>query len=468
MRPRFIVPFFTLVGMLLALPLSHAETKALTAEATYMMGDGESPAFAEAQVLQKAKQTALEQAGTYVETYTKTHNYNLSTEEIQTIAGGVLNVEVLEKTRTLVGEGLRFYTKIKATVTTDKMEELARRIKGKNVAEEYKKLQAEYARLSRELETWKQVATGVATGAERQTALDRINESEKAFARVQENEATLFRSLLSGQALISQAQDTKAAIGRLIDDIIAVGHEIVVGTVSVHLPADVERSANYNEADHVTVTMPITVKASPSVARILADSARSFGGQGILPDRSKLSVSYSRVYLPKWKDNLVKDKVVVSRLPLVQAGQTFHDDGDLSYRTDVNGTQFLLSENRHVSRDFQEQLANLVLVVRLSLEDGKEHSCAASSSVNRLIPAESSPIFPRYYSFATETSFRNSGLMGSRVSPLTVILLDNAVSFEVEFTLPQKVAMHLKGAEAKYGKSQQAPEERCRLILPGR
>lgn len=44
-------------------------------------------------------------------------NLDLTTEEIQTVAGGVLQVEVLEKTRSPVSDGLRFYTKIKATVT---------------------------------------------------------------------------------------------------------------------------------------------------------------------------------------------------------------------------------------------------------------------------------------------------------------------------------------------------------------
>src|SRR5207249_4603176 len=120
--------------------------KVLTAEATYTMGDGESPSFAEAMVLQKAKQMALEQAGTYVESYTRVQNYQLTAEEIQAIAGGVLEVEVLEKTRTLVGDGLRFYVRIKATVTAEKMQELARRIKGKNMADEYKKPQGEYSR----------------------------------------------------------------------------------------------------------------------------------------------------------------------------------------------------------------------------------------------------------------------------------------------------------------------------------
>ena len=110
--------------LLLFVPIvAHAETKVLTAEAAYTMGDGETPSFAEAMVLQKAKQMALEEAGTYVESYTRVQNLDLTTDEIQTLAGGVLQVEVLDKDRSLIGDGVRFYVKIKATVTTDKMEE---------------------------------------------------------------------------------------------------------------------------------------------------------------------------------------------------------------------------------------------------------------------------------------------------------------------------------------------------------
>ena len=321
--------FFHAVAFLSALvptallPVGLAETTVITTEASYTMGDGESPSFAEAQVLQKAKQVALEQAGTYVESYTKTQNYDLTTDEIQTLAGGVLKVEVLEKSRTLVGEGLRFYTKIKATVTTDKMKELAQRIRGKNVAEEYTKLQAEYARLSRELETWKQGAAKAATGAERQTALDRIRDNEKTFAQVQENEAMLFRRLLSGQALIAQAQDTKAAIGRLIVDIIADGHEIVVGKVSVNLPM--------NEAENATVNLPITVRPSPSLEKILANAARSFGGKGILREQRETVLDYGT--------DGTKDRIVLSHHLLAQAEETFFNPtGAIGYirTTDVN------------------------------------------------------------------------------------------------------------------------------------
>ncbi len=204
-------PFHLFLGIVIGVggfaPHCLAETKVITAEASYTMGDGESPSIAEAQVLQKAKQAALEQAGTYVEAYTKIQNYDLTTEEIQTLAGGVLNVEVLEKTRTLVGEGLRFYAKIKATVTTDKMQELAQRIKGKNVAQEYKNLQSEYARLSRELEKMKQVAARATAGNERQLALDRIKESEKDFAQVQKNEAALLRRLEADGVLFDRLKN---------------------------------------------------------------------------------------------------------------------------------------------------------------------------------------------------------------------------------------------------------------------
>ena len=104
-------------------PAVQAETKTILSEAIYWMGDGETPSFAEAMVLQKAKQGALEEAGTYVESYTKVRNLDLNAEEIQTLAGGVVQVEVLEKKRSTMGDGFQFFIKIKATVTTDKVDE---------------------------------------------------------------------------------------------------------------------------------------------------------------------------------------------------------------------------------------------------------------------------------------------------------------------------------------------------------
>ena len=56
---------------------AHAET--IVTEATYLMGDSETPTFAEAVVLRKAKQTALKrEAVTHVERFAKTGNLDLT------------------------------------------------------------------------------------------------------------------------------------------------------------------------------------------------------------------------------------------------------------------------------------------------------------------------------------------------------------------------------------------------------
>jgi len=249
---------------------AFAETKTITAEATYIMGDGETPSFAEAMALQKAKQMALEQAGTYVESYTKVQNLRLTTEEIQTIAGGVLQVEVLKKTRTLVGDAMRCYTKIKAIVTTDKMEELASRIKGKNVAEEYTKLQAEYARLSLELENQKQRAAKIPQGREREAALDQIREGEKAFARIQQRETEFFQRLVSGKQLVEQASSDKEVVDELLKTIVTRGYVVTVGEVKA---ATVPR-----EPDILALNVPLTIRVSEALHEAVSQAASALGG----------------------------------------------------------------------------------------------------------------------------------------------------------------------------------------------
>jgi hypothetical protein len=269
------------------LPL-YAETKELTAEATYTMGEGETMTFAEAMALQKAKQMALEQAGTYVESFAKVQNYQLTAEEIQTITGGVLQVEVLEKNRTLVGDGLKHSVKIKATVTTDKVTELAKRIKGKNVAEEYKKLQEDYARLSKEIETWKQLIAKTPSGQERDAALDQIREREKAFSAVQKNEAAFFQRLVSGEALfskalgqLSQKRTEKATVDRWFEKILEQGFVITIGEPDIH--------AALKNPQLVDISVPVTIKASEVLKASLLDMSRSLGSQA-------REASYKRVF----------------------------------------------------------------------------------------------------------------------------------------------------------------------------
>jgi|CXWL01.1.fsa_nt_gi hypothetical protein len=249
---------------------AYAEIKTLTAEATYIMGDGESPSFAEAMALQRAKQTALEEAGTYVQSYTKSVNQDLTKDEIQTLAGGVMQVEVLEKTRSLVADGLRFYTKIKATVTTEKMEELARRIKGRNVAEEYQKLQAEYGRLNRELEGWKQRAAKTPTGRERDAALDHIREGTKAFERVQQLEGEFFQRLVSGKQLVESASHDKDIIDDLLKTIAERGFVVKVG--------EIKAVVIDGQKDILAVNVPLTIRVSETLDAAMSNATHALGG----------------------------------------------------------------------------------------------------------------------------------------------------------------------------------------------
>src|SRR4030066_1040566 len=130
------VSFFAMTLLLFLPSVGFTESKEIISEGTYNMGDGETPTVAESRALLQAKRTAVEEAGTYVESYSKTKNFQLTADEIQVLASGVMEVEVLEKKRTVVGDGFNFWIKIKAKVSTDKMGEMAKRVKEKSVVED--------------------------------------------------------------------------------------------------------------------------------------------------------------------------------------------------------------------------------------------------------------------------------------------------------------------------------------------
>lgn len=136
--------YLRIVFMLLFIPFcAFAETTLIVSEGSYNMGDGETPTVAESRALLNAKRTALEQAGTYIESYSKTKNYQLTADEVKVIASGLMQVTILEKKRTVVGDGFNFWVKIEARVNPEKMEDMAARVKEKSIVEDYKKIQEE-------------------------------------------------------------------------------------------------------------------------------------------------------------------------------------------------------------------------------------------------------------------------------------------------------------------------------------
>ncbi len=160
---------------------SIAEIKEIVSEGTYNMGDGETPTVAESRALLQAKRVAIEQAGTYIESYSKIKNYQLTHDEIQVLASGVMEVTILEKKRTVIEDGFKFWVKIKARVSTDKIEEMAKKVRDKSVVEDYKRLQKDYDKLAKDMELLKGQLKEIASEEENREVKVKITGEENLF-----------------------------------------------------------------------------------------------------------------------------------------------------------------------------------------------------------------------------------------------------------------------------------------------
>jgi len=173
---------FGAVALSLFLPaVGYPGTKEIIAEGAYHMGDGETPSVAESRALLQAKRMAVEQAGTYVESYSKVKNLQLTEEEIQVLASGLMEVTILDKKRSIAGDGFNFSVKIKAVVQPDKMEEMAKKVKEKSAVEDYKKVQAAYAESQREIEELKSELAQAKNEKDKARVEARISDEERMF-----------------------------------------------------------------------------------------------------------------------------------------------------------------------------------------------------------------------------------------------------------------------------------------------
>lgn len=180
---KWFVPLCCLALWLVGLfpAVGHAAVKEIIAEGNYSMGDGETPATAEERALLDAKRTALEEAGTYVQSYSATQNYQLTADEVQVVAAGIMEVSILEKKRTLEGNAIHFWVKIKAVITTDNIESMAGKLKSMSMAEDYQKLQQDYAQSQQEVADLKRQIGQANNETEKQQLQNRIAQNENEF-----------------------------------------------------------------------------------------------------------------------------------------------------------------------------------------------------------------------------------------------------------------------------------------------
>ncbi len=141
-------------------PAWGESVKEVVAEASYVMGDADTLASAEHHALLRAKRKAVEAVGVYVEassqnieTYSGGKTRHLTTLSVRTLAAAVTQTEILDRRRTLDGDRLVFYVKIKATVSLDRLAEAIRRQKAyEQLATHYRQLQTENSQLKTQLE----------------------------------------------------------------------------------------------------------------------------------------------------------------------------------------------------------------------------------------------------------------------------------------------------------------------------
>ncbi len=174
--------FGVVITVFLVLPASvFAETKNIIAEGEYIMGDGETMAIAEERAQKEAVRHAAEEAGAFVKSYTKVKNMALQEDVVEVIANHSMKITVLEKKRTMVGDAVKFYSKIKAVVTTEEIEANLEKVrKESEIVDMYKRLIDEYSRQTKEMEELKRKLS-VAQGEDKKAILGKIAAEENLF-----------------------------------------------------------------------------------------------------------------------------------------------------------------------------------------------------------------------------------------------------------------------------------------------
>lgn len=161
MHLRILIPAL-LMAFSLSQPAQSAEphVKVVTADASYVMGDGDTLAGAEENALTRAKRRAVEETGVYIEAASQDvekhadgKTTRLNSLSIRTIAAAITETEFLEKRRALDGDRIVFYVKIRATINLDTLEDAIKRQKAyEQLAEHHHQLHTENVQLKSELD----------------------------------------------------------------------------------------------------------------------------------------------------------------------------------------------------------------------------------------------------------------------------------------------------------------------------
>lgn len=188
----------TIAMMIIFQSIGLAATGTFSASGEYLMSDYDTPEIAEKITLDFAKQSAAEQAGIYLENYSRSSNFKLEVDEIKTVASS--KVEVLEKNITRKPQPnnrILLHADIKASVDTSDLDNFLKQEheKRQQAIQRYKNLQEMHAKLKEDIEIFQAKLSTIKDDAKDEDLIveqERINREFLAIKKSEEfsNELT--------------------------------------------------------------------------------------------------------------------------------------------------------------------------------------------------------------------------------------------------------------------------------------
>lgn len=178
-------------GLVLLPSVSSAKTDVVYASYKYVMGDNDTKNDAKRICFIEAKRRCLEKAGTYIESQTEVHNYQLTKDEIRTYTAALVKVEVANEEIKFEGESIAIFMTVKAKVDNSYIDKQLSRIRAdKSLKQKLEQQNARLQELERNyVELQKQLNSAKPTEAltlrkKRVTVFKEIDETEKKYAEI--------------------------------------------------------------------------------------------------------------------------------------------------------------------------------------------------------------------------------------------------------------------------------------------
>lgn len=201
---------FCLLSLTAASVAVLAEPREIKASGKFVMGDLDSKTDARTVAVMNAQRVALEQAGTYLTSTTVVKDYALSSDEISSLAAGIVSSKVIDEQWSMEGQSPVITVTIVATVNTDDLEQrLAAVTDNPEMVTDIRQLQQDIAKLNQELDRIKTETTGADTVSVSGISPDQIQKKTDAIKKL------IAAGRLNDARIMIEKKDFQAATAEL-------------------------------------------------------------------------------------------------------------------------------------------------------------------------------------------------------------------------------------------------------------